>query len=1074
MSNGRYAAGTGFGSLVRDWQKSHIRHASGAALGDVGDPTTPGTITGLTLTTYTYRDSRGEDRAHVDATWTPITTPIGEESDPDQAPVTGYLVSHSLDGSKWSGERSVTAPPATFDGLPTSVTVHIRVRAVTSAGYKGPYTTGTITTARDNTPPPQPSTPVLSGVIRGIRIKWDGLSSTGGGQPSDFQRVDIHLANGPGFTATQANKVGEFGKLGGTYTWTDDKAGAYTYYVKLIAYDFAGNASEPSAEASSATQDAIGVNTLIGGGNLLKNSGFDRVSRNASGAITGVQNWITNAVLNSTYFLNATNNRHGSYSLILPAGSYRYFYQDAILPPGDYILTGYVRSTTGATSGGAGVALEVVSGNVTRTSELRYTTEQKDWVRSRVVFKVTSNATVRCIISNSYNSAVDSVGDWFLDSVQLEEGEFSTSWSPQAGELLEGQVTSFDLNDFSIQSADINTGAIISEKIKSGAIIADKIASGEVTTSKLTVTNITNMLADPSFELEDVASGQTGKSWACQSGWKIADLSWARSGKKAAQFTGTTGAISNSGFIPVVRGEFYAASVWLDSRNATAGQGCVRLNFYDKNNAHVITYNGNIVPFGAGFTRSLVTLPAGGVPSNAAYMQYDIAVFNNVGTWVADDCQLRRLNEGELIVDGSVTATKLSAGSISTDKLTVGSVSSESMVANAGFEDATAPGLVADKWYRFSGTRTWMYAEGGANVPSGKRACTVYADSTGHGWMHSATIPVIPGEGYFLSTSVRQVNGNGSVWVGLNLYTDDPGDREYGGYGAGHQMWIVSGGNYNNGIVNQVEGQIYIPAGYRFAKIALLNNAPSAASYAIFDDVALRRVTGSTSIEKGAITTGKIDANAVRANHILAGEISAGHIVTQGLSAAVITSGTLFGLHFRTGHNHERHVSIIDAGDKDAVRWKVPRWDGTQWQSDIGGEIRGALGVNSEINGVYINSNCQIGNTQSTLYQVAKRKMGAGSTLGVRVRGGQKRVFATGGVGNYDLFYDSLSQPPTVAQVSQQYDTESGNTPMIIFVREVYADHLHLMAVYATGPNAGRAPGDGFPLTFNYYVEVGV
>lgn len=78
---------------------------------------------------------------------------------------------------------------------------------------------GTYTITDLNGPiPPTPTLPIVQPVGAGLLITWDGMFADVAQAPADFSHVEVHVAAGDTFEATDANQVTTFGSLkGGSY-----------------------------------------------------------------------------------------------------------------------------------------------------------------------------------------------------------------------------------------------------------------------------------------------------------------------------------------------------------------------------------------------------------------------------------------------------------------------------------------------------------------------------------------------------------------------------------------------------------------------------------------------------------------------------------------------------------------------------------------------------------------------------------------------------------------------------------------------------------------------------------------
>ncbi|MFC7661729.1 phage tail protein [Methylorubrum suomiense] len=99
----------------------------------------------------------------------------------------------------------------------------------------------------------------------------------------------------------------------------------------------------------------------------------------------------------------------------------------------------------------------------------------------------------------------------------------------------------------------------------------------------------------------------------------------------------------------------------------------------------------------------------------------------------------------------------------------------------------------------------------------------------------------------------------------------------------------------------QIAKQITTPSTAAFMRFQLYHHTESNVQFLDFASIAIRRTTGVTLIEDGAITTDKIFANAVVAGKIAADAITAREILARSITAAEIQAGTITGNEIRAG-----------------------------------------------------------------------------------------------------------------------------------------------------------------------------
>ena len=104
------------------------------------------------LTADVGMDAEPIGEASTDAELT-ITLDWANPTNPPGAPVTGYVVEYSVDGSIWDPVSGVTKSPGKHAGLDANVTYQYRVAAVNSVGQSGWSSTASADTLRGAVPP---------------------------------------------------------------------------------------------------------------------------------------------------------------------------------------------------------------------------------------------------------------------------------------------------------------------------------------------------------------------------------------------------------------------------------------------------------------------------------------------------------------------------------------------------------------------------------------------------------------------------------------------------------------------------------------------------------------------------------------------------------------------------------------------------------------------------------------------------------------------------------------------------------------------------------------------------------
>lgn len=176
-------------------------------------------------------------------------------------------------------------------------------------------------------------------------------------------------------------------------------------------------------------------------------------------------------------------------------------------------------------------------------------------------------------------------------------------------------------------------------------------------------------------------------------------------------------------------------------------------------------------------------------------------------------------------------------------------------------------------------------------------------------------------------------------------------------------------------------------------------------------------------------------------------------------NTGAITGGVITGTVFRTAASGQRIEMRGDSnfGSIDTLRFyglSNSGWvDLRGWMGTVGGD------------GFYINGATQIGNINSAIYQVGKRRAtGNGMSWQERVRSGSFS-HTTDGLGRiYHGYETPMDISPTAIQVTL-------HDPYVYWIaaRDQYG--FTIQVAYGTGPNVGQTPGAGAIVGGNYYAE---
>ena len=231
---------------------AHLGGASGAIPAPEKDHRVPKAPQNLSANSDAYINVNGYARGMVTARWDDVTL----ATDGTAMDITSYAVEYRVNktGHEWHSAGTTTEHTLSWSNLDCGVQILIRVRAIPSySDQMGEWSSVfALTVAKDTTPPPVPSKPILSSELGVVSVAWDGKTADGGSMPIDWDRniLGERLADG-GFREIAAVATGI-----GDYVITGLTAGSsHTYAFRAI--DHAGNRSDWSAVATVTVASAV-------------------------------------------------------------------------------------------------------------------------------------------------------------------------------------------------------------------------------------------------------------------------------------------------------------------------------------------------------------------------------------------------------------------------------------------------------------------------------------------------------------------------------------------------------------------------------------------------------------------------------------------------------------------------------------------------------------------------------------------------------------------------------------------------------------------------------------------------
>ena len=234
---------------IWDWTTSDEEVYLGAGEVALYDGLTAAAPTSLNITGDSFLNSDGTFNTAFNVAWT----------DADDAFTDHYVVEWKKASDSNYFTMDAKASPAVITGLQNSQQYNVRVKAVNEIGVSSTYISSAPTAAVDTTAPDAPSSVSASGQYQHISISWTNPSQ------KDLSHIDVYRSTSSGGTYSL------IGNTDGTVFIDDDLANAATFYYKVKAIDFTGNASAFSSVVNATTttiaagdlgNDAVGTSNI--------------------------------------------------------------------------------------------------------------------------------------------------------------------------------------------------------------------------------------------------------------------------------------------------------------------------------------------------------------------------------------------------------------------------------------------------------------------------------------------------------------------------------------------------------------------------------------------------------------------------------------------------------------------------------------------------------------------------------------------------------------------------------------------------------------------------------------------
>lgn len=544
--------------------------------------------------------------------------------------------------------------------------------------------------------------------------------------------------------------------------------------------------------------------------------------------------------------------------------------------------------------------------------------------------KIASGAVTNGAIANGAITNAK-LGNGSVSSTKLSNGAVGNAHL-QSNSVSTANIVANAINNSHLQTGSVTTDKIASNSINTGhlqsnIINASHIQTGSITASKLAVMG-DNLATDPNFEdFERWNTFNPSKELEV-----IDSVRWLTT--RVNKAPATTSTSKHLGYIYHPKWNatrpggtyFISVDVWIEDgsqlkvntpkiqtyNNITTGTASY-IRVTPKNDVlagEKLTISAIVkTPVGHNFMRHLLSYSSTRSDQEAA-----------TGVIRISNPVIRAMADGELIVDGAITAEKIATNSIATNHIQVGAIGQTQIKPNS----IGTPQLIA-----------------GSVVSSSIAAGAVGADQIAAGAI-SAKHLLVGDMSNIVTNGDQRFGLEGYNSNGMSLSDPDSGsptgrairlnirDTSYGDFFpvSSGELYYVKFSCYRSGVANTVavglqvrnksnttfawlyparkvatdpnswtthEGILTIPDGGVTARVYLLIEMPSTSNEttAYLSGIEVRRVSGSTMIADGTITTQKLKAGEIEGNVIKANTLNGDKIIGNSIHGDKITAGTI-------------------------------------------------------------------------------------------------------------------------------------------------------------------------------------
>lgn len=400
----------------------------------------------------------------------------------------------------------------------------------------------------------------------------------------------------------------------------------------------------------------------------------------------------------------------------------------------------------------------------------------------------------------------------------------------------------------------IKANEITANEIAANTITANLMAANSVLSKNILVTNFDNLIPNPNSEQPAPAGGWPAGAYEAIGLTNVGGTSG------AWQRFVSAGWYQIAPLVPCAPGDqFYFEAQTLSDNVASNAR--IVVDFLDSAGAYLFgfyAYNNT-----TGWVKKSVT---GTAPANAVFARFMIG--GETATSHYDEMYARKMLDGNLVVDGTLSASKIvadsitsgqiSAGAIGTPELAAGSVTAAKMVVQAA-------SLISDPCFE-SGPAGWAGHTGLTLPGSGSGGCPgrYYSQFNARDCVSNTGFDVYPGEKFYCQISCHAYGGSGAGGFGMvALGEDRSGTVIYAN--------IVATTTYYADWAT-ISGTLTVPANVVKMRLGPWMDLPytwvSANGGPLFTNFIVRKMNNAELIVDGAITANKLEADLAMVNTI--------------------------------------------------------------------------------------------------------------------------------------------------------------------------------------------------------------